>query len=212
MPRLAVIPTSRLKSDRVNPWDFDFVRLVDSIRLSGWIAPLVVTPMRDSADYLVIDGARRLAAARALSIHEVPAQILENDVDANQIKALGAGYKPRAAQMKAALRAIIGENPDWTLGELAGYICQPPRAVKKLLKWHLLPDDLQAKLDTGELTVGSTPEGGEKPGPKGPRSKIRLKPLKDLLSALDRPEAYVRMEQVEGFKLALLWALGLNPR
>jgi ParB/RepB/Spo0J family partition protein len=63
--------------------DEDISQLVESVRASGWIKPLVVTP-----DYIIISGHRRLKAALKLGWEMVPVEVREFENPAAELEAL----------------------------------------------------------------------------------------------------------------------------
>ncbi len=63
--------------------DKDISQLVESVRASGWIKPLVVTP-----DYVIISGHRRLKAALELGWEMLPVEVREFENAAAELEAL----------------------------------------------------------------------------------------------------------------------------
>ena len=63
--------------------DEDVSSLVESIRISGWIKPLVVTP-----SYIIISGHRRWQAALVLGLETVPVEVREFSSSATELQAL----------------------------------------------------------------------------------------------------------------------------
>ena len=66
--------------------DAEMDALAESIREHGILSPLIVRPLEDvPGDYEVVSGHRRLFAAKAAGLHEVPAMIRSLDRDAAAI-------------------------------------------------------------------------------------------------------------------------------
>jgi hypothetical protein len=87
---LRMIKTRQIKPNPANPRGIDipkdddrFDQLKDSIRAFGIMVPLVVAP--DDDNYILIDGERRLKAAQALQLEDVPAFIVNKKLDSKQI-------------------------------------------------------------------------------------------------------------------------------
>jgi hypothetical protein len=63
--------------------DEDVSSLVESIRISGWIKPLIVTP-----SYIIISGHRRWQAVLVLGLETVPVEVREFSSSATELEAL----------------------------------------------------------------------------------------------------------------------------
>ena len=76
------IPIEAIRENTYNPNSqlaSTTLMLIESIQDFGWTLPIVVRPPDTSGVYVVIDGAHRLQAARALNYAEVPVVILDID-------------------------------------------------------------------------------------------------------------------------------------
>ncbi|MHB6912832.1 ParB/RepB/Spo0J family partition protein [Streptomyces sp. DB-54] len=168
----AAVKLAELAHNPYNPREelTDVEETAESLKAKGQIQPVTVVRREaflkahegqeeaiGAASYVVIDGNRRLAAARVAGINELridvhddlaasAADILESALIANihrvdvdpldQAKAIQQLVQTHGQQKEVAAR--LGKTPAWVSQRLA------------LLK---LPEDLQEKVETGELTV-----------------------------------------------------------
>ena len=90
MSQTTMLAVERLHPFRDHPYyvrnDAEMDALAESIREHGILSPLIVRPLEDApGDYEVVSGHRRLFAAKAAGLREVPAMIRTLDRDAAAI-------------------------------------------------------------------------------------------------------------------------------
>src|SRR6267143_565095 len=136
---------------------FDFTALDElaaSIRSSGVIQPIIVRRLAGS--YQLIAGERRWRAARQAGLERIPA-IVRDATDAQSIELalvenlLREDLNPiEAAQAYQKLLAEFG----WTQEELAQRIGKDRTSIANCLRLLRLPEEIQADLRSGRLTMG----------------------------------------------------------
>jgi len=136
---------------------FDFTALDElaaSIRASGVIQPIIVR--RVGATYQLIAGERRWRAARQAGLDRIPA-IVREATDAQSIELalvenlLREDLNPiEAAQ---AYQKLLAEF-SWTQEELAQRIGKDRTSIANCLRLLRLPEEIQADLRSGRLTMG----------------------------------------------------------
>jgi ParB family transcriptional regulator, chromosome partitioning protein len=145
----------------VNPYQprkvFDFTALDElaaSIKSSGVIQPIIVR--RIGGAYQLIAGERRWRAARQAGLDRIPA-IVREATDAQSIELalvenlLREDLNPiEAAQ---AYQKLLAEF-SWTQEELAQRIGKDRTSIANCLRLLRLPEEIQADLRSGRLTMG----------------------------------------------------------
>ena len=145
----------------VNPYQprkvFDFTALDElaaSIKSSGVIQPIIVRRM--GGNYQLIAGERRWRAARQAGLDRIPA-IVREATDAQSIELalvenlLREDLNPiEAAQ---AYQKLLVEFA-WTQEELAQRIGKDRTSIANCLRLLRLPEEIQADLRSGRLTMG----------------------------------------------------------
>ncbi|MBI2161649.1 MAG: ParB/RepB/Spo0J family partition protein [Candidatus Rokubacteria bacterium] len=128
--------------------------LVASIRASGVIQPVLVR--RYGGSYQLIAGERRWRAARLAGLERIPA-IVREATDAQSLELalvenlLREDLNPmEAAEAYQKLLAQFG----WTQEELAQRIGKDRTSIANSLRLLRLPDEIQADLRAGRLTMG----------------------------------------------------------
>ena len=127
-PKLEQISPAKISFDPHNPRGLtedqivstpEFNKLLSSIKDHGVLVPLIIKPNElDSSSYILIDGERRLRAAKKAGLNEVPALVAKDDADA-RVLAYHAHMLfenwDKAAETKAIKRIIEdlkSKNPD----------------------------------------------------------------------------------------------------
>ena len=136
---------------------FDFTALDElaaSIKASGVIQPIIVRKIGGS--YQLIAGERRWRAARQAGLDRIPA-IVREATDAQSLELalvenlLREDLNPiEAAQAYQKLLADF----DWTQEELAQRIGKDRTSIANCLRLLRLPEEIQADLRNGRLTMG----------------------------------------------------------
>src|SRR5438094_3566672 len=128
--------------------------LTASIQSSGVIQPVVVR--RYGAGYQLIAGERRWRAARQAGLERIPA-IVRDATDAQSLELalvenlLREDLNPiEEAEAYQKLLSQFG----WTQEELAGRIGRDRSSIANALRLLRLPDEIQADLRSGRLTMG----------------------------------------------------------
>jgi ParB family chromosome partitioning protein len=128
--------------------------LTASIRASGLIQPVIVR--RYAGGYQLIAGERRWRAARAAGLERIPA-IVREATDAQSLELalvenlLREDLNPmEQAEAYQKLLAQFG----WTQEELAQRIGKDRTSIANCLRLLRLPEELQADLRSGRLTMG----------------------------------------------------------
>jgi len=155
---LADVPIDQIE---VNPYQprkvFDFAALEElaaSIKSSGVIQPIIVR--RIGSNYQLIAGERRWRASRQAGLERIPA-IVREATDAQSIELalvenlLREDLNPiEAAQ---AYQKLLAEFA-WTQEELAQRIGKDRTSIANCLRLLRLPEEIQADLRSGRLTMG----------------------------------------------------------
>ena len=128
--------------------------LAASIRMHGLLQPVVVR--RAAGGYQLIAGERRLRAARMAGLQEVPAIVREADERARMELALVENLQREdlAPLDEAEAYRILMDEYDLTQEEVAGRVGKSRPAVANALRLLGLPEEVKARLRTGELTAG----------------------------------------------------------
>src|SRR5213592_2691248 len=128
--------------------------LAASIRVSGVIQPVIVR--RAAGSYQLIAGERRWRAAKQAGLDRIPA-IVRDATDAQSIELalvenlLREDLNPiETAQAYQKLLAEFG----WTQEELAQRIGKDRTSIANALRLLRLPEEIQADLRSGRLTMG----------------------------------------------------------
>jgi ParB family chromosome partitioning protein len=128
--------------------------LAASIRLHGLLQPVVVR--RVGAGYELIAGERRLRAARMAGLLEVPAVVRESDERARKELALVENLQREdlAPLDEAEAYRTLMDEYDLTQEEVAVRVGKSRPAVANALRLLGLPEEVKARLRSGELTAG----------------------------------------------------------
>ncbi len=127
--------------------------LMESIRLYGIIQPLVVTPK--GAGYELIAGERRLRAAQALGLREVPALVREAEEQEKLELALIENIQREdlnPIELALAYRKLIDEF-NVTHDQIAAQVGKSRPVISNTLRFLALPERIQTALVKGEITA-----------------------------------------------------------
>ena len=128
--------------------------LTASVREHGVLQPLLVRPVGDG--YEVIAGERRLRAAMAAGLIEVPIVVREADPRARMELALIENVQREdlsPLEEAAAYRRLIDEF-GLTQDEIAARVGKSRPAIANALRLLTLPDAVKARVEAGELSAG----------------------------------------------------------
>jgi ParB family transcriptional regulator, chromosome partitioning protein len=155
------LPTGALRPNARNPRRSfaadELDELAASLRERGIIQPIVVRPLRASADgFEIIAGERRWRAAQRAGLHEVPVVVIEaTDAEALQLAIIENVQRAdlNALEEAEGYRALMDEfhNSQEDIARIVGksrsYIANTLRLLK-------LPDAVKGYIQTGKLTAG----------------------------------------------------------
>ncbi|GLI30389.1 MULTISPECIES: ParB/RepB/Spo0J family partition protein [Brachybacterium] len=131
--------------------------LTESIREHGIEVPLVAAPRDDSwTDFVVLGGHRRLTAAHALGLTEVPVQIRGDLTDPKAQLAFIATENILRDQLTAVEEARLVQDMldlGMTQAEVAKQTALGKQRVKERAKLSKLADDTGDKVHRGQITV-----------------------------------------------------------
>jgi ParB family chromosome partitioning protein len=157
---LAEIPVDALRPNPEQPRErFDETRLAElaeSIRRYGVLQPLLVSEDPDGG-YVVIAGERRWRAARAAGLATVPAVIRERPGARDELAlALVENLQRRDLSPLEEARAFEHLRSEHGLShsEIAAQIGRDRSTVANALRLLKLPDEVQALVESGELSAG----------------------------------------------------------
>ena len=128
--------------------------LAENIVEHGVIQPLTVRPYGDG--YQIVAGERRWRAAKIAGLTEVPVRIMElTDEQTAQIALIENLQREDLNPMEVALGyKMLIDSYDMTQEEVAKKVGKPRSSVANSLRLISLPDDIQASVRGGELSVG----------------------------------------------------------
>lgn len=128
-------------------------QLVESVRRHGIIQPLLVAPAGEGEGFQVVAGHRRLAAAAAVGLMEVPVIVREPERGEAETLAVVENLQredlnpiDEARGLEAAMRARR-----LTQAQLAEELSISPKRVSERLGLLRLPDGVQARVAAGEV-------------------------------------------------------------
>ncbi|MGX7679096.1 ParB/RepB/Spo0J family partition protein [Jatrophihabitans sp. DSM 45814] len=155
--------------------------LVKSIKSSGIQQPLTVAPSADNFGYTLIDGHRRIDAARQAKLATVPCLIREELAhEPAQIEAmLIAGLRRRnlSPVEEGEAYQLLLTFPDYTAAMITKATGTSAKSVKQRLQIAEMPDAAKAKIHDGQLSLGDA---------------VKLAPF------VDEPEVFEKLSQSVG--------------
>lgn len=152
---IETLPITKLKLAEDNPRrdPGDISELAESIKAVGIVEPLVVTPAGDGT-HLVVAGSRRLAAASAAGLVEVPA-IVRNLSDEQRAEIMLVENLQREdlapLEETAAFRRLI--DLGYSQRKLAERIGRSQAHISKRLALEELTPKARTALDSGRITL-----------------------------------------------------------
>lgn len=131
--------------------------LVDSINNNGVLQPILVRPHKEVAGkYQLIAGERRWRAAQKAGLQKIPA-IIKNvsDADAAEISLIENIQRENLTPIEEAKAyQTLMDNNDYTQEALAQKISKSRSAVANSLRLLNLPESVQEKIKTGNISAG----------------------------------------------------------
>jgi ParB/RepB/Spo0J family partition protein len=129
----------------------DLVELAESIRTIGVLQPLLVRSVDGHLE--VVAGRRRLAAARAAGLQEVPVQILElTDEQAADIALAENIHRRDLSAIEEALAFARMRDLGLTQTQIAARVGRSQVHVSMLLRLLELPEELQGRVHRREIS------------------------------------------------------------
>ena len=131
----------------------ELIGLARSIQEVGLQQPIRVR--RDGDRLVVVDGERRLRAARLIKMREIAAIIEEKELCAGELlqRQLISNLQRSDLSPYARARGIqqLMESTGWPAATAAGKVGLSASSVAKLLALTSLPDSIREKVETGEI-------------------------------------------------------------
>jgi ParB family chromosome partitioning protein len=153
------LPIGQLKPGRMQPrTSFDGIEtLVESVKEFGLLQPILVRPLRDSADtYEIIAGERRWRAAQRAQLHDVPVVIRSiGDMDALQLGLIENLQRTDLTPIDEAqgYRRLM-EDFTQTQDDLAKTMGRSRPHIANTLRLLDLPPGVQEMIRAGQLSAG----------------------------------------------------------
>lgn len=137
-----------------------FLEMVDSIKSLGLLNPINVRrqPNEDTGEleFVLVDGAHRLAACRAAGFTEMPVHVLEvSELDSLFAQVIGNAMRveTKAYAFSRQLHRAIAIDPKLTVAQIAVKLGKPESYVRKLLSLETLNKEIGALVDNGTLEL-----------------------------------------------------------
>ena len=176
MKKPVAIPVEKLRPFAGHPFkvkdDDEMNTLIESIQTQGVLSPLIVRPIKDTDEYEVVSGHRRLHAAVKAGITEIPALIYALDRDTAAIAVVDSNLhrghilpseKAFAYRMKLEAMSRQGHRSDLTSDQLgrkletAEIIAQQSddskSQVRRYIRLTYLISEFLEKMDQGEIAL-----------------------------------------------------------
>ncbi len=157
------LPTENIECDAQIREQFpeqELIGLARSMQEVGLQQPIRVR--RDCDRLVVVDGERRLRAARLIKMREIAAIIEEKELCPGEILQLQIISHVQKSDLSPYARAKgikqLIEATGWTAAEAAGKVGQSASSVAKLLALTSLPDSIREKLTAGQISQSSAYE------------------------------------------------------
>ena len=155
------VPIEFLKANPRNPRrsfvDAELNELAASIKEHGVIQPIVVRQLKGTTDrFEIIAGERRWRASQRAGLHEVPiVQIEVSDTDALEIMIIENVQREDLNAMEEALGYhALADEFKRSQEEIAKIVGKSRSHVANMMRLTKLPEEVQAYIDSGELSAG----------------------------------------------------------
>ena len=155
---LLLIPIEKIYRDETQPRkEFDkekILELAQSLKKNGLIQPLIVT-QRDKESYILVAGERRWRAAQSADLKVLPALLLPEDLDKDEISLIENIQREdlKVSEEAKAYQRLIKKNgyTHETLSEIVG---KSRSHITNLLRILDLDDYFFNLLNNGKLSMG----------------------------------------------------------
>ena len=155
---VSFVDVALINNNRYQPRkDYDDAKLDElkgSIEKNGILQPILVRPIDDRFE--VVAGERRLRAARALALKEVPAIVKEVSDQEAMVMALVENIQREELnpiEEAEAFKRLI-EEFQYTQETVAQSVGKDRSTVTNLLRLLKLPEDIQRYVSSGKISVG----------------------------------------------------------
>ena len=155
---LLLIPIEKIFRDETQPRK-EFVKenigeLAQSIKKNGLIQPLIVTK-RDQDNYILVAGERRWRAAQSTDLKLLPALLLPEDLDKDEISLIENIQREdlKASEEAKAYQRLIEKNK-YTHEELSNIVGKSRSHITNLLRILDLDDFFFDLLNSGKISMG----------------------------------------------------------
>jgi ParB family transcriptional regulator, chromosome partitioning protein len=126
--------------------------LAESIRTLGLLQPILVRWKEETQEYQVVDGHRRLAAARALGLESIKAVEVATDDRVTMAAGVAANHQRAALAPVDLWRAMVHlQDLGWKIEGAAMALGIPMRLARQLDKLGRLHPDMIAAIELGEM-------------------------------------------------------------
>jgi len=136
----------------------DLTELSSSIKQKGVLEPLLVKPVRETGNWMIIAGERRWRAANLAGLKEVPC--IELDIDDKSIAEIALienlQRKDLTVWEEADGLAALAESFGYTHEEIAKKISKSRTTVTESMAIAGIPEDIREKCRLGNITAKST--------------------------------------------------------
>ena len=155
---MLLIPIEKIFRDETQPRkEFNknkIDELAQSIKKNGLIQPLIVTK-RDLDTFLLVAGERRWRAAQSTDLKVLPALLLPNDLDKDEISLIENIQREDLNPIEEAKGyKYLQENLQSSITEIAKTVGKSRPAVSNALRLLKLPDQIQDSILKGEINAG----------------------------------------------------------
>ena len=164
------IPVSKLRPFEGHPFkvkdDEEMNTLIESIQTTGILSPLIVRPIKNTEEYEVISGHRRLHAAVKAGITEVPALIYALDRDSAAIAVVDSNLhrehilpseKAFAYKLKMVALAHQGTSRQlgekWSVSQISESANESERQIHRYIRLTNLIPELLDFMDEGKMAL-----------------------------------------------------------
>jgi len=155
IPVSSVLPNPRQPRENFDAGALD--ALAASIREVGVLQPIVVGPADEDGRYVLVAGERRLRAAKAAGLEDIPAVIRESDDAARLAEALIENVQREdlgPLEEAAAYRSLM-EDFDMSHEQVAERVGKSRSTVTNTVRLLNLPGAIQGLLVEGALSAGA---------------------------------------------------------
>tara|TARA_A100001011_G_C14314855_1_gene847458 strand:- start:4455 stop:5285 length:831 start_codon:yes stop_codon:yes gene_type:complete len=155
---LLLIPIEKIFRDETQPRkEFDrekILELAQSLRKNGLIQPLIVTK-KDSDSYFLVAGERRWRAAQNTDLKLLPALLLPEDLDKDEISLIENIQREdlKVSEEAKAYQRLIDKN-NYTHETLSKIVGKSRSHITNLLRILDLDDFFFNLLNTGKISMG----------------------------------------------------------